>query len=250
MKKILLLLLVAFAMTANAQRNYEIENQLKLKTVNKGTASDSVLVRGADKLVKFIPRSEFGGGVGSSPTLQGVLGAGNIATTPIVIKADTEVGTTVKSTIEAQSIYMEVKVGSVGNMVTFGASNIQLLSWYEPYSSWVGTASLDSSRNPVTGNSYGILNLTDELNYGAYIMAHPPVDGVSVGCGEFYLPKNKGGIFAPRTLATTDDVPKVGVLAPLSSTDTGTTGEIRVVSGYIYWCTAPNTWIRAAGYTF
>lgn len=35
MKKILLTLLVAFALTANAQnakRNYEIENQLKLKT--------------------------------------------------------------------------------------------------------------------------------------------------------------------------------------------------------------------------
>lgn len=43
---------------------------------------------------------------------------------------------------------------------------------------------------------------------------------------------------------------RIGTVAPLSSTGTGTVGEIRVVSGYIYWCTAPNTWIRAAGSTF
>jgi hypothetical protein len=69
MKKILSILLVAFALTANAQRNYEIENQLKLKTVNQGTASDSVLVRGADKIVKYVPRSEFGGDI---PTTTGL----------------------------------------------------------------------------------------------------------------------------------------------------------------------------------
>lgn len=223
---------------------------MKLKTVNKGTASDSVLVRGTDKLVKFIPRSEFGGGGGSSPTLQGVLGAGNIATTPIVIKADTEVGTTIKNIIEPKSIYMEVKEGSVGNMLNFGASYIELWSWYERYESWIGSVTLESKRNPATGNSYGQLSLNDELNHVTYLRAYPPVAGVSVCGGEFYLPKRKEEINTPRTLATTDDVPKVGFLAPLSSTDTGTTGEIRVVSGYIYWCTAPNTWIRAAGSTF
>lgn len=34
--------------------------------------------------------------------------------------------------------------------------------------------------------------------------------------------------------------------APASSTATGTTGEIRITSGYIYVCTATNTWVRAA----
>src|SRR5206468_1207680 len=30
--------------------------------------------------------------------------------------------------------------------------------------------------------------------------------------------------------------------APTSSTDTGTTGEIRIVNGFIYVCVATNTW--------
>jgi len=34
--------------------------------------------------------------------------------------------------------------------------------------------------------------------------------------------------------------------APASSTSTGTTGEIRVTSGFIYVCTATNTWVRTA----
>lgn len=86
MKKILLLLLlVVFALTANAQRNYEIESQLKLKTVNQGTASDSVLVRGEDKVVKFIPRSEFSSG-GGSQDIQNVLEVGSTSSIPITIE--------------------------------------------------------------------------------------------------------------------------------------------------------------------
>jgi len=38
--------------------------------------------------------------------------------------------------------------------------------------------------------------------------------------------------------------------APSSSTDTGTTGEIRITSGYIYVCIATNTWVRSALTTF
>lgn len=34
--------------------------------------------------------------------------------------------------------------------------------------------------------------------------------------------------------------------APASATDTGTLGEMRITSGYIYICTATNTWVRAA----
>lgn len=34
--------------------------------------------------------------------------------------------------------------------------------------------------------------------------------------------------------------------APASATDTGTTGEIRITAGFIYVCTATNTWVRAS----
>ena len=42
----------------------------------------------------------------------------------------------------------------------------------------------------------------------------------------------------------------LGNKAPLSSTDTGKVGEIRVTSGFIYWCVGENSWLRAAGSTF
>lgn len=38
--------------------------------------------------------------------------------------------------------------------------------------------------------------------------------------------------------------------APSSSTDTGTAGEIRITSNYIYFATATNTWVRTALSTF
>jgi hypothetical protein len=38
--------------------------------------------------------------------------------------------------------------------------------------------------------------------------------------------------------------------APSTSTSTGTLGEIRITAGYIYVCTATNTWVRAALVTF
>jgi hypothetical protein len=34
--------------------------------------------------------------------------------------------------------------------------------------------------------------------------------------------------------------------APTSATDTGTTGEVRITSGFIYVCVATNTWVRTA----
>jgi len=38
--------------------------------------------------------------------------------------------------------------------------------------------------------------------------------------------------------------------APATSTSTGTTGEIRIVNGFIYVCVATNTWQRATLSTF
>ncbi|WP_289665591.1 hypothetical protein [Flavobacterium panacagri] len=61
MKQIFLFLLLAVTFNITAQKTYSIEKPLQLNTVNEGAKSDSVLVRGVDKVVKFIPRSEFGG---------------------------------------------------------------------------------------------------------------------------------------------------------------------------------------------
>ena len=75
MKKTLLLLLFAVSFSAFSQvvlpQEYSIHKPLLLETVNPSTTSaDSVLVRGVDKIVKYVPRSEFGGG---TSTLNGIM---------------------------------------------------------------------------------------------------------------------------------------------------------------------------------
>ena len=62
MKKVLFILaFLAIGMIATAQTQ-TIYNQLKLATVNDGTASDSlVLVQGTDKIIRKIPLSSISG---------------------------------------------------------------------------------------------------------------------------------------------------------------------------------------------
>ncbi|MEO6176763.1 MAG: hypothetical protein ABIP27_16550 [Flavobacterium circumlabens] len=62
---------------------------VELETVPASvTKSDSVLVRGANRIIKYVPRSEFGGGTGTTPTINQVLTAGNESNTAIVIKSE------------------------------------------------------------------------------------------------------------------------------------------------------------------
>lgn len=54
------------------------------------------------------------------------------------------------------------------------------------------------------------------------------------------------GIFGLHAIGTTSSL-KVNLnTAPATATASGTTGEIRITAGYIYVCTATNTWVRAA----
>lgn len=73
MKKILIVCILAIGMMANAQAPQLIAKPLKLTSVGKGTAADSVLVLGADKIMKFVPRSAFGGGSGTDKSFQEIL---------------------------------------------------------------------------------------------------------------------------------------------------------------------------------
>jgi len=76
MKKIILLLALSVTFFSTAQSTYLIQNPLRLETVKAGSKSDSVLVRGADKIVKFVPRTEF---LSTIPNLDQVLGRGQNA---------------------------------------------------------------------------------------------------------------------------------------------------------------------------
>lgn len=55
-----------------------------------------------------------------------------------------------------------------------------------------------------------------------------------------------GNIKASGTVTTTQFKLSALNTAPANASDTGTTGEIRIVDGFIYICTATNTWKRVA----
>ena len=86
MKKVLFILaFLAIGMIATAQTQ-TIYNQLKLATVNDGTASDSlVLVQGTDKIIRKIPLSSISGST-EIPSLQEVTKNGNVTSHPIYAK--------------------------------------------------------------------------------------------------------------------------------------------------------------------
>jgi hypothetical protein len=81
MKKIYALLLLVAVSIASAQ-NSKIHNPLQLLNVPQGSASDSILVRGSNGIVKFIKKSNLlaGSGGGSAVPLQSVLDASPFAT--------------------------------------------------------------------------------------------------------------------------------------------------------------------------
>lgn len=87
MKKLTLLFLL-FSTVLLAQTTQTINSRLKLNTVPIGTANDSLLVRGADKIVKRLPKSA----IITPPSLQQVTNTGNV--TSNVIHADSGVQTT------------------------------------------------------------------------------------------------------------------------------------------------------------
>ena len=61
MKKIIIICLLVIGMMTNAQTNQVITKKLQLNNVPSGSETDNFLVRGTDGIVKFVPRSSFGG---------------------------------------------------------------------------------------------------------------------------------------------------------------------------------------------
>ncbi len=85
MRKIILLCVLAIGMMADAQTVQTIAKPLKLNIVAQGTAADSVLVRGADKIVKFVPRSAFGGGSQVNSDWNATTGVAQILNKPLIL---------------------------------------------------------------------------------------------------------------------------------------------------------------------
>ena len=59
MKNIYYTLLLSFAVSISYAQTQTINTQLKLANVPQGAASDSILVRGADRIIKFVKKSDL-----------------------------------------------------------------------------------------------------------------------------------------------------------------------------------------------
>lgn len=67
----------------------------------------------------------------------------------------------------------------------------------------------------------------------------------TLSIGSTFAVDNSGNVTTAATTATQYKLSALNT-APSSATATGTTGEIRITSDYIYVCIATNTWVRAA----
>lgn len=84
-------------------------------------------------------------------------------------------------------------------------------------------------------------------SYGLYLNYYNGVNGIFFGNGATgYNARvsSDGKYFGSQYYLNAMNI------APASSTDTGTTGEIRYTSTYIYLCTSTNNWVRAAFSSF
>ena len=88
----------------------------------------------------------------------------------------------------------------------------------------------DVSAAAITANSVSASTLSGNLTGN--------VNASTISTGNFNLNANLTGTFSGNVRAT-------GAV-PNSSSSSGTTGDIRVSTGFIYVCVAPNTWARAA----
>jgi len=76
MKKVYYALLLSFVVTISYAQTQTKNSQLKLTNVPQGSASDSILVRGSNGIVKFVKRSSFSSGstvADASATVKGVV---------------------------------------------------------------------------------------------------------------------------------------------------------------------------------
>lgn len=155
MKKVLFILaFLAIGMIATAQTQ-TIYSQLKLNTVNDGTASDSlVLVQGTDKIIRKIPLSSISGST-EIPSLQQVTNNGNVTSHPIHAK-EFRVDSNVDSLMVLNNRYFSI--GDLGNTYYDGNRN-KYMSVFDPQVSPDGFG-IYNWRNDVrggfelNGNSY------------------------------------------------------------------------------------------------
>ena len=88
----------------------------------------------------------------------------------------------------------------------------------------------------------GKYNIADTGNY-AHIIGNGTNDTTRSNA---FTVDWSGNVIASGTTTSTQFKLSALNTAPASATDTGTLGEIRITSGYVYVCVGTNTWVRSA----
>lgn len=184
MKRIFLFLLLAVSFTAFSQvqipQEYTIQKPLRLGTVNPGTKTDSVLVRGSDNIVKFVPQSSLGG----TQNLDQILTTGNETEKFVKIRS-VEIGNVLPAGGKPKDD--GVLVGSPQDSVYSMLRNDGLKSYY-----------FNSFRSEVNGAGFSISN---NLNHEMSLDNRRLVFGAGYGAELSFLGSHDDSyrkIFIPR----------------------------------------------------
>lgn len=165
MKKLLIVCILAIGMMANAQAPQLIAKPLKLTSVGKGTAADSVLVLGADKIMKFVPRSAFGRFTQVNADWNAVSGPSEILNKPFILngyqdgaKSNMGVGA---SEILSKNTTGDYNIGFGDGTLPSTTTGVQNAAFgsYALYSNTTGSYNLAMGASALYSNVYGTQNI-------------------------------------------------------------------------------------------
>ncbi|PJJ08662.1 hypothetical protein CLU83_1948 [Flavobacterium sp. 1] len=153
-----------------------------------------------------------------------------------------------------------------GYNITTGSYNIILGTFpSNPFN--VSTGNYNTVINPVFGTTQAVTTGSNNVVIGSAAVSNNLTNSVVISDnnGAIALFKASNNTLTANTqtnaLITSDTTGKailtkeylaarIGTAAPTSSADSGTAGEIRLASGYVYWYVAGTGWLRSAGATF
>ena len=121
----------------------------------------------------------------------------------------------------------------------FGSSSV---AWHNFY----GTGLLSPSGSTLSLNTLGTNSIGMSIAGTKFFHLQPTTGAVVLQSGGTYAPDAINRLQVGGSIITSQYNLSSLNAAPASATATGTLGEIRVTAGFIYVCTATNTWVRAA----
>jgi len=244
----------------NLNINANIEGQLKVQ--NSPTNSDGnfdVLVRNKiTKLTESVDKSAFDD---TAQTLSisndslSISGGNTVVLSTGIPLTGTEVGSPVTGDIEISGgnfrFFQEDSVENI--MSDFYIESLGACGFYTRIvDNIVDKNDISATHVQISPDSFKVETLSENYN-GSFFLTPTSLEvnfTESSGTSGIYSSNYYGANYTDNTYVqkkyVDDNFAKIGTTAPLSATDTGTVGEIRVTATYIYTCVATDTWVRAA----